>query len=110
HAVARAGGPGEVMDIVAVVRERLSTVGVLDLFHPHTARTHYFVLRQSQADVIHAEISEELGGCVILVAIPGAVPPHAHFREPLSAEDEVTVPTTASLRLGKFVVKPDLEL
>ena len=68
YPVTWARSPGEVMNVVAVVSDRLSTVPVLDLFDPHAARAHNFVLRQSQTDFINAEIGEEFGGCVILMA------------------------------------------
>src|SRR5215472_11320524 len=110
HLVSRADGPGEVVNVIAVVCDSLGAVGVIDTTDLHTTCANHLILRHSQLDVINAEIGEELGGGMILVAIPRALPPHPHFREPLPAQHEITFPSRSGLRLGKLSLECDLEL
>ena len=67
-------------------------------------------LRHGELHVVDAEVGEELGGVVILVAVPGSVPPDADFRKPLAAEQEIALPSGAGLGFGKFGLEGDLEL
>ncbi len=76
----------------------------------HSAGADDFILRDRQLHVIDAEVGEELGRIVILVAIPGSMPPHAYFGKPLAAEHEITLPSGTGLGLGKLGLKCDLEL
>src|SRR5208282_2618373 len=56
------------------------------------------------------EVGEELGGGVVLVAVPGSVPPHAYLRKPLAAEHEIALPTGTRLRFRHLIVEGDFEL
>ena len=104
--VARAHGPGEVVDVVAVIGQGLGVVRIADFsLDQHAAGADDFILRHRELHVVDAEVGEELGGGVILVAIPGSVPPDAYFRKPLAAKHEIALPSGARLRLGKLVWK-----
>ena len=98
HPVARAGRPGEVVDVVAVIGHGLGVVRIIFVGH-HSAGANHFVLRNGQLHVVDAEVGEEFGCVVILVAIPCAVPPDADFRKPLAAKNEIALPARARLGL-----------
>ncbi len=110
HLKARAGGPGEIVDVVAVIGERFCAIGIVRAGDFHTARANHLISRGSELHVVDTEVREEFGGGVILMAIPGSAPPHADFRKPLAAEHEVALPSRAGLRLRHLVVEDDLEL
>ena len=61
-------------------------------------------------DVIDAEVGKKLCRVVILMAVPGPVPPDSDFGEPLAAENEIALPSGARLRFGKLGLEGDLEL
>ena len=60
--------------------------------------------------VVDAEVGEELRCVVILVSVPGSVPPDSDFGEPLAAENEIAFPSGARLGFGKLRLEGDLEL
>src|SRR5262249_49161147 len=86
------------------------SIGAVYAAHLDPACANDLVLRYGQPHVVDAEISEEFGRIVVLVAIPGAVPPDSDLGEPLSAEQEITFPAGSGLRLGKLRLEGDLEL
>src|SRR6516225_8969286 len=105
----RVSRPGEVVDILAVVSDRLSAVGVAEARHFVPARSQHVVLWHRQFHVISPEVGEELGGGMELVAVPGAMPPHPDLGEPLSDHEEIAFVTSASEHFRKLVVEGDLE-
>jgi len=107
---ARAGRPGEIVNVIAVIGHRLRSVGVRHIADLNAACANDFILRDCQLHVIDAEIGEELRRVVVLVAIPGAVPPYADLRKPLAAEHEIALPSGARLGFGEFRLEGDLEL
>ena len=108
--VARTGSPGEIVDVIAVVSHSLSLVGIDDTADFDAARAHDFILWHGQLDVIDAKVSEEFRHGMVLMAIPRVMPPHADFGKPLSAQDEIALPTRACLRLRHLVVECNFEL
>src|SRR5438093_820629 len=109
YAIVWVGRPGEVVDILAVVSDRLGAVGVVAARHLVPARSEDVVLRDRQLYVISPEVGEELCGGVELVAVPGAVPPHPDLWEPLSDHEEIAFVTGTSQHFRELVVEGDLE-
>src|SRR5580658_10855701 len=91
--VARAGGPGEVVNVISVITQSLRAVRIADFANLHSAGADNFILRHRQLDVVYSEVGKELSESVILMAIPGSVPPHADFRKPLPAQHEIALPS-----------------
>src|SRR5580658_6658910 len=91
--VARARRPREVVNVVAVIGVGAGVVWIILLVDLHSAGADDLVLRHRELYVVDAEVGEEFRHGVILMAVPGSVPPYAHFREPLAAQHEVTLPS-----------------
>ena len=108
--VARADRPGKVVNVIAVIGEGLGVVGVVFLVDQDSARTDNFILRDRKLHVVDAEVGEEFGRGVILMAVPRSIPPDADLGKPLSAEYEITLPARSGLRFGKLGLKCNLEL
>ena len=81
----------------------LGAVGIVGAADFHSARTDDFVLRNGELYIVDAEVGEEFGGVVILVAVPGSMPADADFRKPLSAEEKIALPPERACVSGNFV-------
>ncbi len=90
-----AGGEGEVADVFAVEAEGLGAVGVAGFAGGDAGGSDHVAAREGEVDGEGAEVGEELGGGVVLVAVPGAVPEDAGFGIPLAAHDEVALVAVA---------------
>ena len=66
-------GPGEIVDIFPMEAECLGAVGLGLLAGRDAAGADDIALGNVQRDIEGAEVGEELGGGVILMAIPGAL-------------------------------------
>ena len=84
--IARADGPGKIVDVVAVIGNGLRVVGVILLADLDSAGTDNLVLWDGQLHIVDAKVGEELGCGVVLVAVPRSVPPDPDLGKPLSAE------------------------
>ena len=65
--------------------------------------------RECEADVEGGEVGEELGGGVVLVAIPGAVPEDTGLGVPLATHDEVAFVAIAGDGERELVVEGETE-
>ena len=104
------GGPGEVVYVFGVIADGLGAVAIVLLGDLHAGRADDVVLRQCDLHVVRAEVGEELGHGVELMAIPLAVPPHADLGEPLSREEERPLVAGARDDLGNFALKEILNV
>ena len=104
------GGPGKVVDIFGVEGDGLGTIAVVGVAGLHARGADHVILRQRDLHVIGAEVGEELGHGVELMAIPSAVPPHADLGKPLSGEQEGALVAGARNHLRKGRLELDLEL
>ena len=104
------GGPGEVVDILGVEGDGLGAVAVVALTGLYASRADDVVLRQRDLHVIGAEVGEELGHGVELVAVPCSMPPDADFGKPLSGEQEGALVAGAGDDLGELGAELDSEL
>ena len=88
--IVRARRPGEVVDVVRIVVMRRRAVALVArgrAFCP--SRADNPAVRHRQPDVVDAEIGEELGRGVKLMAVPAGVLEDADLRKPLREEVEV---------------------
>ena len=108
--VARANGPGEIVDVVAVIGDGFCPIRIIDVADLHAAGADDLVLRYGELHVVDAEVGKKFCGRVILMTVPGSVPPHADLGEPLSTEQEIALPSGAGLGLRQLIVKCDFEL
>src|ERR1700693_2276701 len=108
--VVRTRGPREVMNVVSVVSDGLSPVGIVHIADFDAAGSDHFELRHGELDVVNAEVREKFRVCMKLMAIPGAMPPNADLGKPLAAEHKVAIPTGALQRLRKLIVELYIEL
>jgi hypothetical protein len=95
-----ARSPGEVADVFAVEAEGFGIFfsrsgGVDDFAGGNAAGSDDIAAGEGEADVEGGEVGEELGGGVVLMAVPGAVPEDAGFGIPLAAHDEVALVAVA---------------
>ena len=109
-----AGGPGEVADVFAVKAEGFGVFlagsgGVDDFAGGDAAGSDDVAAGKGEADVEGGEVGEELGGGVVLMAVPGAVPEDAGFGIPLASHDEVALVAVAGDRERELIVKGDVE-
>ncbi len=105
----RAGGPGEVADVFAVEAEGLGAVGVDEFAGGDAAGSDDVAAGKSEGDVEGGEVGEELGGGVVLVAVPRAVPEDAGLGIPLAAHDEVALVAVAGDGDGELIVEGEVE-
>ena len=85
---ARIDGPREVVHVLGDEVQCLGAVAVVVLVAQHAGRADHPVARHGQRDVVDAEVGEELGGEMVLMAVPRAVLVHPDLREPLPDERE----------------------
>ena len=104
------GSPSEVVNIFGMKSYRLGAVSIIVVADLHSSRADDIILRQRNLHVIGAEVGEELGHGMELVAIPLPVPPQADLGKPLSGEQESALITGARDHLGKGCFELDLEL
>src|ERR1700693_5728456 len=64
---------------------------------------------EGEVDGECGEVGEELGGGVVLMAVPGAVPEDSGLGVPLASHDEVALVAVAGDRERELVVKGDVE-
>ena len=104
-----AGRPGEIVDVLLDMDERLRPVGVLLLRLAAARGPDDVLFGDGDLDPVGAEIGEELGIGVILVAIPRAVLEDADLGEPLPDHVELPeIPRTGE-HLGQAGRERDLE-
>ena len=84
----RAGGPGEIVDILSVVVVGDSAVGIGFLAGTKAGGADHPLAGNRDVDIVEAKVGVKLGIGVKLVAVPGAVLIDANFREPLSRHDK----------------------
>ncbi len=109
-----AGGPGEVADVFAVKAEGLGGLlsgdyWVDDFAGGDSAGADDVAAGKGEGDVEGGEVGEELGGGVVLMAVPGSVPEDSRFRIPLASHDEVAFVSVACDREGKSIVEGHVE-
>ncbi len=104
-----AGGEGEVVDVFAVEADGLGVVGVAGFAGGDAGGSDHVAVRDGEVDVVGAEVGEELGGGVVLVAVPCAVPEDAGLGEPLTTHDEVALVAVAGDGEGELVVEGEAE-
>src|SRR5256885_10353954 len=110
HFVARADGPGKIVDVIAVIRNRFRVIGVIHAADFDSAAANHLVFWNGQLYVVDAKIGEEFRGVVILMTIPRSMPPHPYFGEPLATQKKVTLPSGTRLGFWKLCDEGDLEL
>src|ERR1700723_4116180 len=106
---ARAGAPGKIVNVFGVIGEGLSAVGIFYGGNQIAGRADEFVLRDGDFHIKSSKVREKFGICVKLVAIPGVLPPHAHFRKPLADHVEVAFVTGTFDNFGELVTKRNVE-
>jgi hypothetical protein len=98
------------VDVFGMEGDGFGAVGIVRARNEIAARADDFVLRQREFHIEGAEIGEEFGVGVELVAIPGVLPPHADFWKPLADHDEVAFVAGAMEDFGKLIVKGNVKL
>ena len=88
--VIRARRPGEIVDVFLVVMMRRGAVTLVARVALDAGGAHEPAGRHGEPDVVGAEVREELGGRVELVAVPAGILQHADLRKPLCHEVEIT--------------------
>src|SRR3954468_2681362 len=84
------GRPGEVMDIFLGIMMRGGAVGLVPAIALGSRGADDPSSRNGQAHVVGAEVGEEFGRCVELMAVPSGVLEHADLGEPLRDKKEIS--------------------
>src|SRR6202034_2654003 len=103
------GSPGKVVNIFAAKAEGGGAIGVGLLACLDAAGAHDVTLGKREVNVVGTKIGKEFCVGVVLMAIPRAMPQHAHLGEPLRSHDEIPLVSVSGNRQRKFVVKGDVE-
>jgi len=84
-----AGRPDEIVDVLLVEAIRGRAVGVVVALHLHAGGANRPSERDGQRHVVDAEVGEELGAGMELMAVPSLILQDAELGKPLSDEEEV---------------------
>ena len=106
---ARVGSPGKVVDIFDPVLVRDGAVRIVAGCDFFPAGPDDILSRRREFHVKSPKIRKELGVRMKLMAVPGVVPPHAHFGKPLPSQDKVVLVPGAGYDLWHFGFKANLE-
>ena len=89
--------------------EGLGSVGVDEFVDGDPGGSDDVAAREGEADVEGGEVGEELGGGVVLVAVPGTMPEDAGLGVPLASHDEVALVAVAGDGEREQVVEGEVE-